>query len=51
VKKFILQKLAQLIDNLPQGEERKEVMKDCLELKLAEANGQVLAGLKHKYQL
>ena len=50
VKKFILQKLAQLIDKLPQGEERKEALKDWLELKMTEANAKMLAVMKNKYQ-
>ena len=50
VKKFILQKLAQLIDKLPQGEQRKEALKDWLELKMTEANGKMLAIMKNKYQ-
>ena len=50
MKKFILQKLAQLIDKLPQGEERKEALKDWVDLKMTEANSKVLALMKNKYQ-
>ncbi len=50
MKKFLLQKLAQLIDRLPQGEERKEALKDWLELKLSGANSTLISIMKNKYQ-
>ena len=50
MKKILLQKLAQLIDKLPDGEERKEALKDWLDLKLSNANGKLYSLLKNKYQ-
>lgn len=50
MKKFLLQKLAQLVDKLPQGEARKEALKDWLDLKLSNANSKMLSLMKNKYQ-
>lgn len=48
MKKRILQKLAQKIDELPSGKKRKEAFKDWLDLKLSKEHSLVTL-LKNKY--
>ena len=49
MKKLLTQKLAQLIDKLPRGEKRREVMNDYLQLKLSEDDKYFLT-LTNKYK-
>jgi len=49
MKKILTQRLAQLIDNLPRGTKKSEVIKDYLELKLTEDDKYVLT-LTNKYK-
>ena len=49
MKKTLIQILAQLIDNLPRGTKKSEVIKDYLELKLTEDDKYVLT-LTNKYK-
>lgn len=49
MKKLLTQKLAQLIDELPRGEKRREVMNDYLQLKLSEDDKYFLT-LTNKYK-
>lgn len=49
MKKLLTQKLAQLIDELPRGEKRREVMSDYLQLKLSEDDKYFLT-LTNKYK-
>lgn len=47
--KKLTQKLAQLIDNLPRGDKKQEVIKDYLDLKLSKDNMFYLT-LQKKYK-
>ena len=49
MRKKAIQKLAQLIDSLPKGKERKEVFKDYLELKISNST-EIVLKLIQKYK-
>ena len=49
MKKRLVQKLAQLIDSMPRGMKKSDVIKDYLELKLTEDDKYVLT-LTNKYK-
>lgn len=49
MKKKLVQKLAQLIDLMPRGMKRSDVIKDYLELKLTEDDKYILT-LTNKYK-